>query len=80
MSPITLVLTDKDQVEDLYYDHKKSQESPKVINCVLLINFAEFDGDSCASSPCLYGSCIDGVYRYNCTCDHGYIGVNCEGR
>ena len=55
-------------------------QKPKIFQRYKLctVDLAEFDGDSCESNPCIYGNCVDGVYRYNCICDHGYIGVNCE--
>ncbi len=36
------------------------------------------DIDECDSSPCQHGSCTDGVNEYNCACDAGYDGDNCE--
>ncbi|XP_078088474.1 coagulation factor X-like [Mustelus asterias] len=37
------------------------------------------DGDQCESSPCRHGgSCRDGVGRYECLCQQGYKGINCE--
>ena len=47
---------------------------------LLYVLLSEFDGDSCESNPCVHGSCTDGVFRYNCTCNLGYIGVNCQGQ
>lgn len=36
------------------------------------------DIDECQSTPCIHGSCSDGVNTYTCTCDPGYTGANCE--
>ena len=36
------------------------------------------DTDECASSPCVSGSCQDGVNGYTCDCDAGYVGTYCE--
>ncbi|XP_023604535.1 coagulation factor X-like [Myotis lucifugus] len=39
------------------------------------------DGDQCESNPCLnQGRCKDGLGEYNCTCQEGYEGRNCELR
>ena len=34
--------------------------------------------DECASSPCVHGSCEDGVNSYSCSCLPGYTGTLCE--
>nr|XP_022298026.1 fibropellin-3-like [Crassostrea virginica] len=34
--------------------------------------------DECASSPCVYGTCVDRVNGYTCNCEPGYTGVNCQ--
>ncbi|XP_035659357.1 neurogenic locus Notch protein-like [Branchiostoma floridae] len=34
--------------------------------------------DECASSPCVHGTCIDGVGRYSCRCENGWTGTNCN--
>ncbi|XP_061173563.1 fibropellin-1-like [Saccostrea echinata] len=36
------------------------------------------DMDECASSPCVHGSCTDGVTGFVCSCLSGYTGINCE--
>lgn len=34
--------------------------------------------NECASSPCVYGKCIDLHTTYMCKCNQGFTGVNCE--
>ena len=36
------------------------------------------DIDDCDSSPCQHGTCIDRVNGYDCDCDSGYSGDDCE--
>uniref|UniRef100_A0A673CQ13 Notch receptor 2 n=1 Tax=Sphaeramia orbicularis TaxID=375764 RepID=A0A673CQ13_9TELE len=38
----------------------------------------EINEDDCASNPCEYGECHDGINEYVCVCTPGYTGVNCE--
>ena len=42
----------------------------------MLWTFSETD--ECASSPCQFGSCTDGVDGYTCDCDAAYEGVHCD--
>ena len=43
-----------------------------------LVNFI-LDIEECASSPCQNGgTCNDRVNKYTCTCDFGYLDINCE--
>lgn len=37
------------------------------INC-------EINYDDCASNPCDYGICKDGINRYDCVCKPGFTG------
>ena len=34
--------------------------------------------DACASAPCIRGSCEDIGDDYECCCDHGWTGRNCD--
>ncbi|XP_019639755.1 PREDICTED: fibropellin-1-like [Branchiostoma belcheri] len=36
------------------------------------------DIDDCASSPCVHGTCTDGVASYTCSCENGWTGNNCD--
>ncbi|XP_078697540.1 uncharacterized protein LOC144925427 [Branchiostoma floridae x Branchiostoma belcheri] len=36
------------------------------------------DMDDCASSPCVHGTCTDGVANYTCSCENGWTGDNCD--
>ena len=36
------------------------------------------DIDECASHPCIYGTCLDGVAVFSCVCFDGYTGQVCE--
>ena len=38
----------------------------------------EVDIDECASDPCVFGTCVNGVDEFICNCDLGYTGVQCE--
>lgn len=34
--------------------------------------------DDCSLNLCVNGKCVDGVSCYDCYCNKGYWGVNCE--
>ncbi|XP_078692955.1 uncharacterized protein LOC144922781 [Branchiostoma floridae x Branchiostoma belcheri] len=36
------------------------------------------DIDECLSSPCVHGTCTDGVASYTCSCENGWTGNNCD--
>uniref|UniRef100_A0A6Q2XNC4 Notch receptor 3 n=1 Tax=Esox lucius TaxID=8010 RepID=A0A6Q2XNC4_ESOLU len=38
----------------------------------------EVNFDDCASGPCDYGICVDGVNRYDCVCKPGFTGPLCN--
>lgn len=40
---------------------------PAGVNC-------EVDIDDCASNPCTFGVCRDGINRYDCVCQPGFTG------
>ena len=44
----------------------------------LQLNIVHSDIDDCAGGPCVNGKCIDGVNSYECKCNPGYDGTNCE--
>ncbi|KAH3815702.1 hypothetical protein DPMN_144233 [Dreissena polymorpha] len=52
----------------------------RIVYAWILIAYAhsEADTNECASNPCVYGACIDGVNKYTCTCPPGYTGTKCE--
>uniref|UniRef100_A0A673W043 Notch receptor 2 n=1 Tax=Salmo trutta TaxID=8032 RepID=A0A673W043_SALTR len=47
------------------------QKCMKWVNC-------EFNVDDCASNPCEYGECQDGINEYKCVCAPGYTGAKCD--
>ena len=38
----------------------------------------EINIDECAVDPCVHGECKDGIAEYNCICEPGWEGKNCE--
>lgn len=38
----------------------------------------EINEDDCASNPCKYGDCQDGINEYKCVCAPGYTGSFCR--
>ncbi|KAL3870955.1 hypothetical protein ACJMK2_038980 [Sinanodonta woodiana] len=36
------------------------------------------DADECSSSPCMHGSCQDGLHSFTCTCYKGFTGIRCD--
>ena len=44
---------------------------------IFIQNF--LDINECQPNPCQNsGTCIDGIASYNCTCVHGFAGLDCE--
>ena len=55
----------------------------KIINSVIqkveiCYNLINTDIDDCENQPCIQGKCTDRVNGYECTCDPGWEGTNCE--
>ena len=50
--------------------------------CYLYISFSFtiyiLDINECSNNPCIHGKCIDGINSYECECQPGYRGKNCE--
>ena len=44
--------------------------------CFPLFIFSDIN--ECASNPCVHGSCDDKVNDYECDCEDGYNGKNCD--
>ena len=40
--------------------------------------FLPADIDECESSPCVNGYCDDGIDHYDCDCEPGWSGQNCD--
>ena len=36
--------------------------------------------DECEADPCVAGLCVDKVDGYECRCDEGFTGTNCDTR
>ncbi|XP_050426579.1 protein eyes shut isoform X2 [Adelges cooleyi] len=52
--------------------------SPEKTNSSVLTGH-DFGGFACASSPCVYGICVDQAHNsYTCYCIDGYTGVRCQ--
>ncbi|XP_006770728.1 PREDICTED: coagulation factor X-like [Myotis davidii] len=62
---------DYEEIREVFEDTEKTNEFWNIYK----------DGDQCESNPCLnQGRCKDGLGEYNCTCQEGYEGRNCELR
>lgn len=49
---------------------------PPANRCALIVAGVncEVNFDDCASNPCDYGMCKDGINRYDCVCKPGFTG------
>ena len=47
---------------------------------VLFINHIFLDVDDCLHSPCVNGDCVDLQNGYQCNCEEGWTGQNCDGK
>ena len=52
--------------------------SPSGFSCKCLAGYTgtrcQHNKNECASSPCVHGSCVDGLNGYSCVCFEGYVG------
>ena len=44
----------------------------------LLLFCPHTDIEECASQPCVFGQCIDGIGGFTCVCQAGYTGSLCD--
>ena len=49
------------------------------MNVSTVFFFATENIDDCDPDPCANGQCVDGINSYECNCDSGYNGANCDG-
>ena len=47
---------------------------------IIYFVFFLVETDECVSSPCLNGNCTDQLNSFECNCEPGYTGSNCDGK
>ncbi|XP_061492419.1 vitamin K-dependent protein C-like isoform X2 [Rhineura floridana] len=59
-------------------DFEEASEIFKTKEATLNFWTKYYDGDQCQSNPCFNGSCQDGIGRFDCICNKGWEGHQCQ--